>query len=211
MNTIGYSMEEIIKIFNKANKTICARIFYCCFIQFCDLISISEGIQISICGLLPKSANELMLGFSTDVKNSWKNIPEHKILANIANTDKNQSSNCSELLTSVVLAESPAVPNDKPNVLKKMEPKSLYLDFMTDRIIFRKTAKISMASIHTLSNGISKMDRNSVDCLSNLLGTTIIKFSSSWGYSLLLTFRFFASRLNIGSVLLWKLERLIYD
>lgn len=101
-----------------------------------------------------------------DVENSVKSIPEHNRLANIANNDKNHINKFSELLTIDVATESPAVPNDKPKVLKTIVLKSLYLDCKTDRMSFRKTAKISMASAHTLISGICTMAENKVDFLS---------------------------------------------
>lgn len=123
-----------------------------------------------------------MLGTCKDVANSVKSIPEHKILANIANIDKNHNSNCSELLMTVVLADSPAVANDKPQVLKKIELKSFRFEFRIDRMIFRKKEKISIARAHTLINGIFSIDEINVDCVWTLLGTTITYFSISCGY-----------------------------
>lgn len=126
----------------------------CCCNQVSVLLSKSSGIQMSICGLLPKSSKDVMLGSKMNVVNSVKSIPDHNTLANIPKTDKNHISNFSDVLMKIVFFDSPAVPNDKPIVLKRIELKSLYFAFRTDRRIFRKVAKIIIAIAHTLINGI---------------------------------------------------------
>lgn len=112
---------------------------------------------------MPKSSKEFMLGSSKVVANSVKINPEHNIPANIANNDKKNNNNFSDELMRIVLTDEPAVPNIKPIVLKRIELQSLYFVFRTDRRIFRKTAKIIIASAHTLINGVCRIDKKNVD------------------------------------------------
>lgn len=113
-----------------------------------------------------------MIGVSEDVAKSLKNIPEHKMPASIANTDKNHTSNCSVPLILLVFIVCPAIPNDKPNVLKQIPVKSLDFELCTDLIILRVIANSIIATAHTLNSGICKMDENNVDFRWRILGTT---------------------------------------